>query len=209
MNVTRKTATPVALIVAAIFLSALPTVGLGQSKPRPTLTFTCITKSTAEEPDAFKAVIFVMDGNAWRRIDLPDQYEFATWQYAGRAKGKPEAWAIAQFGHGDIGPNLEIAHSWDDGRTWKHRSLKKISRFAGFESLSIGRSDRGSLTISLQDSPEPEHRDGYYTYETRNNGRTWSRSPRYSKTAPPAVPSILEPLTISSDPCVAAGAQKP
>src|SRR5687767_1347858 len=129
MNMIRKTATAVALIGAAVILSALPTVGLGQSKTRPALTFTCITKpETPDEPEAFRAVIFVMDGKAWRRINLPDQYEHATWQYAGRAKSKPEVWAIAQFGRGGLGPDLEIAHSQNGGRTWRHHSLTKKSR---------------------------------------------------------------------------------
>src|SRR6185437_3060095 len=105
MNVTARTTV---LISAAVMLLILPTLGLGQSQTRPALSFTCITKpETADEPEAFRAVIFVMAGHAWRRIDLPEQYEFASWEYAGRAKNKRDVWAIAQFGHGDIGPNLE------------------------------------------------------------------------------------------------------
>jgi hypothetical protein len=209
MSVNRKTAKAVTLIGAAVILSVLPTLGVGQSQTRPAPTFTCITKpETPEEPEAFRAVIFVRNGNAWRRIDLPEQYEFASWEYAGRVKSKRDVWAIAQFGHGDIGPDLEIAHSLNDGRSWRHHSLTKISRFAGFESLSMAGNGRGSLTIRLQDSPDPEHQDGYYTYETRNNGRTWSRKPRYSKTAPPASPTTLEPIAISSGPCLGPG-QKP
>lgn len=210
MNVIRKTAIVVALIGAAVILSALATVGLGQSKTRPALTFTCITKpETPDEPETFRAVIFVMEGNTWRRIDLPDQYESASWQYAGRSKSKPEVWAIAQFGREGLGPDLEIAHSFNDARVWRHHSLTKISRFAEFESFSMARNGRGSLTIRIQDSSEPEHRDGYYTYTTRNNGRTWTRKPRYSKTAPPAGPNILEQIPISSGPCLEPGAQKP
>ena len=208
MNVT-KTASGVALILAAVILLILPTVGLGQSQTRAALTFTCITKPTPDEPEAFRAVIFVMAGHAWRRIDLPDQYEFASWEYAGRAKNKRDVWAIAQFGHGDIGPDLEIAHSLNDGRSWVHQSLTKISRFAGFESFSMAGNGRGFLTIRLQDSPEAEHKDGYYTYETRNNGRTWSSKPRYSNTAPPAAPTILEPITISSEPCLKSSEKPP
>ena len=207
MNVTARTTM---LILAAVILLSLPTVGLGQSQTRPALSFTCITKpETPDEPEAFRAVIFVMAGHAWRRIDLPEQYEFASWEYAGRAKSKRDVWAIAQFGHGDIGPNLEIAHSLNDGRSWRHRSLTKISRFAGFESLSMAGNGRGFLTIRLQDSPEAEHKDGYYTYETRNNGSTWSRKPRYSSTAPPAPPTILEPMTISSEACLKSSEKPP
>jgi hypothetical protein len=206
MNVTARTTM---LISAAVILLILPTVAPGQSQTRPALSFTCVTKPTADEPEAFRAVIFVMAGHAWRRIDLPQQYEFASWEYAGRAKNKRDVWAIAQFGHGDIGGNLEIAHSLNDGRSWNHRSLTKISRFAGFESLSMAANGRGYLTIRLQDSPEPEHKDGYYTYETRNNGRTWSRKPRYSSTAPTAASSILEPITISSEACLKASEKPP
>ena len=210
MYVIRKTAAVVALIGVAVILAALPTAGLGQSKTRPALTFTCITKpETPDEPEESRAVIFVMEGKSWRRIDLPDNYVRATWQYAGRAKGKPEVWAIAQFGHGDIGPDLEIAHSLDGGRTWKHRSLTKNARYSTFESFSMNRNGRGSLTVRLDDGLESGQRGGYYTYQTSDNGRTWSRKPRYSKTAPPAVPTILEAIPIPSGDCLEPGAQKP
>lgn len=201
MNVGRKTATAMMLIGSLLVLSAIQTVGLGQSSGHPTLIFTGIAN-----PDnldnfslGYRAVIFVYDRRAWRLINLPEQYENAGWEYAARSKNKPEIWAIAQFGRGDIGPDLEIAYSLNDGRIWRHlHSLTKISRFARFESFSMARNRKGSLTIRLEDSPEPEHRDGYYTYTTTNGGRTWSKIPRYSQTAPPAPEDSTEQIPMSA-----------
>jgi hypothetical protein len=210
MSVIRKTAAFVTLIVVAVILSVWPTVGLGQSKTRPDLTFTCMKKpGTPDGPEQFRAVIFIKERNSWRRIDLPENYLQASWQYAGRVKGKSDVWAIAQFGQGDIGPDLEIAHSLNGGRTWKHHSLPKNSRFSTFQSFSMDSRGRGSLTIQLEDNMEQEQQGGYYTYQTRNNGGTWSRTPRYSKTAPPAAPTALEEIPMPSGGCVEPGAKQP
>lgn len=201
MNPSRKRVT--GMVLFGVLMSAMAIIGFGQSSRRPALIFTGIANpdSCDNYSLGYRAVIFVFDRGAWRLVNLPkEQYENASWEYAGRSKSKPEIWAIAQFGRGDIGPDLEIAHSLDDGRTWRHlHSLKKISRFAGFESLSMTGGGRASLTIRLQDSPETEHRDGYYTYTSTNGGRSWSRTPRYSPTAPPAsADNSLEPISVQS-----------
>lgn len=201
MNPGRKRVT--GMVLFGVLLSSIAVIGFGQSSRRPALIFTGIANpDTCDNPSlGYRAVIFVFDRGAWRLINLPkDRYENAGWEYAGRFKNKPEVWAIAQFGRGDIGPDLEIAHSLDDGRTWTHlQSLKKISRFAGFESFSMTAGGRASLTIRLQDSSEPEHRDGYYTYTSTNGGRSWSTTPRYSPTAPPApTDNSLEPISVQS-----------
>jgi len=200
MNRSRKRIT--GMVLFGVLLLAMTIIGFGQSSKRPALIFTGIANpDNCDNPSlGYRAVIFVFDRGAWRLINLPkDQYENASWEYAGRSKSKPEVWAVAQFGRGDIGPNLEIAHSLDDGRTWTHFSLNKISRFAGFESLSMTAGGRASLTIHLQESPEPEHRDGYYTYTSTNGGRSWSTTPRYSPTAPPApADNLLEPISVQT-----------
>lgn len=168
------------------------------STERPALIFTGIANPDNLDNYAlgYRAVIFVFNRGAWQLINLPDQYENAGWEYAGRSKSTSEVWAVAQFGHGDIGENLEIAYSLNDGRTWKHlRSLKKISRYARFESFYM-EDGKGSLTISLQDGPDPEHQDGYYTYTTTNGGSTWSKIPRYSQVAPPVPGDSIEPIPI-------------
>jgi len=201
MNTRRKLPLAAALTAAVLILSVAPTVGRGQTGRRPSLIFTGIADPDHLDnyPLGFRAVIFVFDRGAWRLVHLPrQQYENASWQFAGRSKTKPEVWAVAQFGRGDIGPDLEIAHSLNDGRTWRHlRSLTKVSRHALFESFSMARNGRGSLTVRLQDSPEPEHRDGYYTYTTTDGGRTWSTKPVYSQTAPaPATDDSIERIPI-------------
>ena len=189
------------LVVFLFVVSAMAKVEVAaQTKPRPELIFTCVeNRGPTNDSDEFRAAIFVKDAARWRQINLPRaNYTFASWEYAGRSKSKPAVWAIAQFGRAGLGPDLEIAYSANDGRTWRHQhSLPKISRFAVFESFTMARNGQGSLTIRLQDSPEPEHRDGYYTYTTINSGRSWSKKPTYSQTAPtPPADDSLERLPL-------------
>lgn len=197
MNVGRRAI----FIIGVLLVLATATVAIAQTKPHPELVFTCIeNRGPNNDSDEFRAVIFVKEGARWRQINLPKaNYTYAAWEYAGRSRSKPAVWAIAQFGHAGLGPDLEIAHSANDGRTWRHQhSLTKISRFAVFDSFSMSRNGRGSLTIRLQDTPEPEHRDGYYTYTTTNSGRTWSKKPTYSQTAPTSLTDdSLDRLPIS------------
>ena len=197
MKVGRRTI----FVVFLVLVSATAQVEMAQLKPRPEVVFSCIeNRGRTNDLDEFRAVIFVKDAARWRQINLPRaNYTFAGWEYAGSSKSKPQLWAIAQFGRAGLGPDLEIAYSGNDGRTWRHlHSLVKISRFAVFESFSMASNGRGSLTIRLQDNPEPEHRDGYYTYTTTNNGRSWNKNPAYSQTAPTAPANAsLEPLPLS------------
>jgi hypothetical protein len=196
MNALRKAAT---LGVAAFIFSVTPAAVLGQSGRHPALIFTGIANPDSLDNYAmgYRAVIFVYDRAAWRMIYLPRQFENAGWVYAGRVRGRADVWAVAQFGRGDIGPDLEIAHSADDGRTWRHlHSLPKVSRHATFHSFSMTRNGRGSLTVQLEDNIEPGHRGGYYTYTTTNGGRTWSRNPRRSEAAPPTSDGSMEPIPL-------------
>lgn len=197
-----------ALSFAAVILLVGSTAALGQSSRHPALIFTGIANpdSLDNYQMGYRAVIFVFDREAWRLIYLPPQYENAGWVYAGRVRGRPDVWAVAQFGRGDIGPDLEIAHSADDGRTWRHfYSLPKISRHATFHSFNMARNGSSWLTVHLEDDTEQEQRGGYYTYTTQNAGRTWGRTPRHSPDAPPPSADQMEliPLRaqLSGIPC--------
>ena len=196
------------LIRVGLILFATATIGFGQAGNRPVLIFTGIANPESFDNPAneYRAAILIFDRKVWRLIYFPQQYENAGWMYSGRSKNKPEAWGIAQFGRGDIGEDLEIAHSLDEGRIWKHlRSLKKISRLATFESFSMSANGGGRLTVRLEDNVDSDHRDGYYTYTTVNGGRTWSVKPTHSTTAPlQANNNSLEPIPIRGEllPCL-------
>lgn len=184
-NMYKKTVTALKLIGIILLLSLLTSAAFGQTK-RTTLVFSGIANpdSLDNYQNFYRAVIFVHDTQTWRMIYLPEQYDNAFWEYAARSKKKTQVWAIAQFGRGDIGPDLEIARSIDDGRKWTHYSLVKVSRFARYHSFAMSANGKGTLTIHLEDSPDSEHRDGYYTYATTNGGAAWSKKPVYSATAP-------------------------
>lgn len=204
MMMRRKLAAVIALVGVMLLMSATVPEGLGQPSRRPALIFTGIANPDSFDNPAmgYRAVIFVFDRSAWRLINLPDQYENASWEYAGRASSRPRVWAIAQFGRAGLGPNLEIAYSLDDGRTWRHRSLQKISRFATFSSFSMADNGSGALTIHLENDLDSDHRGGYYTYTTTDGGRTWSRTPRHSQAAPPAPANSRERIpTHAGIPC--------
>ena len=191
-------------LVVSLVVTVLTTGALGQTSQRPVLSFTSLANPNSETIYQRRAVVFVFDRGVWQLVYLPENYEDVGWEYAGRSKNTRQVWAIAQFARAGYGPDLEIAYSIDDGRSWRHfHSLRKVSRFALFHDFSMDKNGKGSLTIRLQDSPEDKFKDGFYTYTTVDAGRSWTNRPRYSATAPPSMQNnSLEQIRVETNiPC--------
>lgn len=192
------------ILCGALFvLFALSIAAAAQTTKRPTLIFTEIFNpiiNSGDCVDVFRATILVFDRNEWRIVNLPaDDYENSGWQFAGRAKSGKDVWAFAEFAVEGRGWNLETTYSADDGRTWRHiSSLKKISYLAEFYSFTMS-GNKGQLTVQLSDGVDSSNKDGYYTYATSNKGMTWSKTPKYSKTPPPAGTNSIEKLSLAGE----------
>ncbi len=185
-----------------LFISSF--VGAGQTVKRPSLLFTGIFDpinvggNSNDCTNAFRATILVFDKDAWRIVNLPENYENSSWQFAGRTKTGKDVWAFAEFAVEGRGWDLETAYSADDGRTWKHiGSLKKISYLAEFHSFTMS-GGKGQLTVQFSYGDDSSDKDGYYTYTTTNKGMTWSK-PKYSETPPPEGKNSIEKLSLAGE----------
>lgn len=189
---------------ALLIMLLLAVVGMGQRTPqRPSLIFSHILNQLEVEnypecSNPFLPVIFVFEKNEWRTIYFSaDNFFNNKWRFVGKAKTGKDIWALTEYEMTGYGPNLEIIHSKDDGRTWKHiGTLEKISYLAGLHSFTM-QNDKGQLTIEWSSGGEPNQK-GFYTYTTADKGKTWSK-PKYSKTPPPEGSSSLEKIAISDE----------
>jgi hypothetical protein len=195
--------TPLIMVFGTLFLSTvLGSNAFGQSSKMQPLIFTGIAdpENLGNYPIGHKSVILVHYSGTWHLVNMPEEYVNTSWVFAGRAKGKPSVvWGIAEWDVGDQGPDLEIARSTNGGRSWRHLySLKKMSRHGTLVSFNITSNGIGSLTMQLENSIDPDHQGGFYTYSTRNGGRSWTRIPVYSASAPPVTDVSIDAIDLGS-----------
>lgn len=189
--------------------SGLPPETLGQSTPifgflgeasHPGLVFVHSGSATDHEPR-----VFASSRDGWRLVQLPDGFHNLNWAYTGRNVRNYEIWAVLQAG-GEAGPglNLLFASGSSDGRSWRYRgSLQKISRYAVVEMLGMNDGGKGTIVLRLDDDPTPESpRLGYYSYMTKDGGRSWGQ-PLYSSSRPSSPTDMLAPAEKSYDPKLA------
>ena len=83
------------------------------------------------------------------------------------------------------GPELIILRSDDRGKTWRVRGmLKKNWYWSSLHEFKMAKSGLGSATLYLyEDSGLPVHKPGFYHYQTRDGGKTWT-GPRYENARP-------------------------
>lgn len=185
--------------------SGLPPETLGQSTPvfgflgessHPGLVFVRSGSATEHDPRVFGS-----SRDGWRLIQLPDGFHNLDWSYAGRNVRNFEIWAVLQAS-GDSGPglNLLFASGSPDGRSWRYRgALQKVSRYAVVEMLGMSDGGKGTIVLRLDDDPTPESpRLGYYTYMTKDGGKTWGQ-PLFSSSRPSPPSDMLAPADKAFD----------
>jgi hypothetical protein len=188
----------------SILSKTLPTFGFKRRRADPALLFNVRLKEAGQGASMHTPSVFVSARGGWVVAPLPGDFEQTGWVFAGRAPDRPEVWGVAEIDVEGRGPDLELVSSRDGGLTWRHYTLHKVSRFAEFRSLHMtGRGD-GALTVQLSDEDAqnegtPAVKAGYYTYTTRNGGRTWTKHGRFSATEPAKPPGTLDKYEVSYD----------
>lgn len=185
--------------------SGLPSETLAQSTPvfgfvgdgnRAALVFVRSGAGAEHDPR-----VFATSRDGWRLIQLPEGFHNMGWVYAGRNVSTFELWTAVQAA-GESGPglNLLFASGSPDGRSWRYRgALQKVSRFATLDMLGMNPGGKGTVVLRLDDDPAPDApRLGYYTYMTKDGGRTWS-APLYSSSRPAPPTDMLAPADRSFD----------
>ena len=192
------------VIPESVLSKTLPTFGFKRRRADPALLFNVRLKTIEDGVSTHTPSVFVSARGGWVVAPLPGDFEQTGWVFAGRAPDRPEVWGITEIDVEGRGPDLELLSSRDGGLTWRHYTLHKVSRFAEFKSLHMTGKGVGALTVQLSDEDAqnegtPSVRAGYYTYTTRNGGRTWTRNGRFSATEPPEPPGALDRHEVSYD----------
>jgi hypothetical protein len=185
--------------------SGLPPETLGQSTPvfafvgeaaHPGLVFVRSGAGAEHDPR-----VFASSRDGWRLVQLPEGFHNMGWAYAGRNVRTYEIWSALQAS-GESGPGLNLLFSSGspDGRSWRYRgALQKVSRHAVVDMLGINPGGKGTVVLRLDDDPSPEApRLGYYSYMTKDGGRTWS-TPLYSSGRPSPPTDMLAPADRTFD----------
>lgn len=174
----------------------LPAFGFRRRQGEPALLFNWRYESVEGGSSAHDAAVFAFVGGRWIEPRLPGGgLGQSGWTFVGRLPNRPEFWAVSEIDVAGPGWDIEIL-STRDGAAWSHSSIKKVSRFAEFDSFHMSARGVGAVTVVLSEdyarNERPAMRAGYYTYATSNRGRTWSRRPRFSAVRPPAPARPLE-----------------
>lgn len=170
-----------------------PVYGFKRRRAEPALLFNLEEKQTEHVP-----TVFVSGRGGWDKARLPEgALGQNAWVFVGRASDRPEVWGITELQSEGRGPALELLSSRDGGRTWQHVTVNKVSSFATFDSFYMTSRGAGALTIQLtQDDAQSEGnaslKPGYYTYSTRDGGRSWTKRPSFSPSKPPALAVPLD-----------------
>lgn len=178
-----------------------PVFGFKRRRAEPALLFNGQVREAEHFPTAF-----VSGRGGWTKARLPESaLAQNVWVFAGRAGDRQEVWGVAELQSEGRGPDLELLSSRDGGRTWRHVTVNKVSRFATFDSFHMTSRGAGALMIQLtEDDARTEGNSslkaGYYTYDTRDGGRRWMRKPRFSAWKPTDPPGALDgPETYNFD----------
>jgi hypothetical protein len=136
----------------------------------------------SDDPDTAIAsipVIAVCLGSDWKAVPLPGPgLENAGWKYVASGPALHEVWGVLDTAAGDSGPDFVVAHSIDGAMSFTLKTFHKPASLATVADFAISQIGRGRVTLSLDTNCGP-NKAGLYHYETNDDGKTWSKIPRY------------------------------
>ena len=162
---------------------------LDQSTPRFTIErkadYPALIFNQTGEIIEHRPTIFAFIKDSWKLFDLGSAgLDLSDWVYVAATQDRKYVWGITQINVEGSGPTLEIVFSMDGGNSWAHTaSIDKPIFTAAFSSFRMNSTGSGTLTVHLEDSGDPEIKDGYYTYSTSDWGKSWTKEPVYSPDA--------------------------
>jgi hypothetical protein len=119
----------------------------------------------------------------WRAVPLVGTaLEDAGWKYVGAGPARNEIWGVLDTSTGDSQPQFVIAHSTDGASTFSLKVMDKPCRLATVSDFAMSRNGHGRVTLSL-DTDCGKYKPGLYHYDTSDDGKTWSKNPRYEPDA--------------------------
>jgi hypothetical protein len=191
-------------IPESVLSKTVPSSGFKRRGDAPALLFGVRLKNIEQGVSTHTPSVFVSARGGWVAAPIPADLEQTGWVFAGRAKERPEVWGVTEIDVEGRGPDLNLLSSRDGGRTWRHYTLHKVSRFAEFVSLRMTAAGAGALTVQLsaedaQNEGTPSVKAGFYTHTTRNGGRTWTKNGSFSATKPADPPGPLDDEQVSYD----------
>jgi hypothetical protein len=128
-------------------------------------------------------LIAIHDGKDWKGVPLigPGLTD-AGWKYVGAGPATGEVWGVLDTAAGDSQADFVVAHSIDGAMSFTLTVFSKPCRHAEVFDFLMGRNGHGRITLSL-DADCGLFRAGLYHYDTVDDGKTWSKSPRYEADA--------------------------
>jgi hypothetical protein len=139
--------------------------------------------TTAASPAAAIPVIAMQLGDQWKAVAVSGPgLGDAGWKYVGAGPGLREVWGVLDTSAGDSQGNFVLAHSTDGALSFALKEFRKPCKLATVFDFAMNRSGRGGVTLSL-DADCGSHKAGLYHYETTDDGKNWSKIPRFEADA--------------------------
>lgn len=136
-----------------------------------------ITRGSPEPYDTWP-VIFVLTQQGWQLVSLDTDFKRFTWSHVAIAPAKGYLWGFLEYTVEGPSADVPVLMSTDAGKTWRHvASVPKPDFLASFHSFSMAPNGQGTLQLRLAGAPSPGRRR-FFTYVTRDWGKTWKRSGR-------------------------------
>jgi hypothetical protein len=136
----------------------------------------------SDDPDTATSsipVIAVCLGSDWKAVPLAGPgLENAGWKYVATGPALHEIWGVLDTSAGDSGPDFVVAHSTDGAMSFTLKTFHKPNSLATVADFAMSQTGHGRVTLSL-DTNCGSNKAGLYHYETNDDGKTWSKIPRY------------------------------
>jgi hypothetical protein len=136
-----------------------------------------------QNPIAAIPIIALHPGQDWKAVSLtgPSLVD-AGWKYVGAGPSKKEIWGVLDTSAGDSRSHFVVAHSVDGGSTFSLRIFQKPCKLATVSDFVMTREGRGHVSVSL-DTECGKIKPGSYSFDTIDDGKTWSDVPRFEPDA--------------------------
>ncbi len=137
----------------------------------------------ATTPSESLPLIAFKVGLVWKAVPLTGPgLTDAGWKYVGAGPMPHEVWGVLDTSAGDTRPNFVLAHSTDGAASFTLREFHKPCKLAVISDFAMSRAGVGRVTVSL-DADCGQNKAGLYHYETTDDGKTWSKNPRFEPDA--------------------------
>ncbi len=133
----------------------------------------------SDTPVAAVALIARKVDAAWKAVPVVGEgLEDAGWKYVGAGPARREVWGVLDTSAGESQGQFVIAHSTDAGLTFTLKPVTKPCKLATVADFAMSRDGHGRVTLSL-DTDCGSIKAGLFHYVTTDDGKTWSKTPRY------------------------------